>query len=71
MAADGDERVRVELESGYNYVGTVVDERLDRHGRKLVVEDTQGNERVARLYEPGVEVVDVANERRSRRGRRL
>lgn len=50
------DRVRIELSDGFNYVGTVVREYRDSRGRAVLIEDTQGRERVARLEKPSVEV---------------
>jgi hypothetical protein len=56
-------RVQVELADGLNFAGTVRRDDVGRGGRRLLVEDSRGNERVVRPARPSVSV-DVEDNRR-------
>ena len=49
-------RVRVELADGLNFVGTVVRDYVERGSRRLLIEDSRGNERVVRPSRPSVSI---------------
>lgn len=49
-------RVLVELADGLNFAGTVRRDYVGRGGRRLLVEDSRGNERVVRPARPSVSV---------------
>ena len=53
-------RVQVELADGFNFVGTVRREYHDSHGRRrIIVEDTQGEERDVGLWRPSVSITEL------------
>ena len=49
-------RVRVELADGLNFVGTVRRDYVERGSRRLLIEDSRGNERVVRPSRPSVSI---------------
>jgi hypothetical protein len=49
-------RVLVELADGLNFAGTVRREYVERGSRRLLVEDSRGNERVVRPARPSVSI---------------
>ena len=49
-------RVRVELADGLNFAGTVRRDYVERGSRRLLIEDSRGNERVVRPSRPSVSI---------------